>query len=73
MAGVMRIMRWLRDEVYWRVIELGWTIAGEHGVGYLRRKSLEEFMDKRALELMRRIEEIIDSNNILSPGKIFIC
>lgn len=30
-------------------------------------------MDKRALELMRRIEEIIDSNNILSPGKIFIC
>lgn len=29
----MRVMRWLRDEVYWRVIELGWTIAGEHGVG----------------------------------------
>jgi len=69
----MRIMRGLRDEIYWRVIEFGWTITREDGVGYFRRKGLKEFMDKGALELMRRIEEIIDSNNILSPGKVFIC
>jgi len=62
----------LRNEIYRKAIELGGTITGEHGIGYTRRKSFEKFIDKKALELMRRIKKIFDPNNILNPDKIFL-
>jgi len=62
----------LRDEIYEKVIRLGGTITGEHGVGYTRRESFEKFADKKALELMKKIKEIFDPNNILNPDKIFL-
>ncbi|MCS7132214.1 MAG: FAD-binding oxidoreductase [Nitrososphaeria archaeon] len=61
----------LRDEVYRKAIELGGTITGEHGIGYIRRRSLEKYIDKKALELMRAIKRIFDPNNILNPDKVF--
>ncbi|RLG09082.1 MAG: hypothetical protein DRN68_02485 [Thaumarchaeota archaeon] len=61
----------LRDEIYEKTIQLGGTITGEHGIGYVRRECFERFMDRKALELMKKIKKIFDPNNILNPDKIF--
>lgn len=61
----------LRDEIYRKAVELGGTITGEHGIGYVRRKSLEKYLDKKAIELMKIIKRAFDPNNILNPDKVF--
>ena len=62
----------LRDEIYEKTIQLGGTITGEHGIGYVRRKCFKKFVDRKALELMKEIKRAFDPNNILNPDKIFI-
>jgi len=62
----------LRDEIYKKTIQLGGTITGEHGIGYVRRECFKKFVDRKALELMKEIKRIFDPNNILNPDKIFI-
>lgn len=61
----------LRDEIYRKTIELGGTITGEHGIGYVRKRSLEKYLDRKVVELMRAIKRVFDPNNILNPDKIF--
>ena len=62
----------LRDEIYEKTIQLGGTITGEHGIGYVRRECFKKFVDRKALELMKEIKRAFDPNNILNPDKIFI-
>lgn len=53
-----------------RALELGGTATGEHGVGLGKR----QFMAREhgaSLELMKRIKQLLDPNNIMNPGKIF--
>lgn len=54
-----------------RVIELGGTITGEHGVGITKAPYLEIEFSKPAIDLMRRVKVAFDPNGILNPGKIF--
>ena len=61
----------LRDEIYKKAVELGGTITGEHGIGYTRKKSIQKYLDKKALELMKAIKRVFDPNNILNPDKLF--
>lgn len=60
----------LRHAIYAKAIELGGTITGEHGIGYVRKKYIEMVVDRRALEIMREIKRIFDPNNILNPDKV---
>jgi len=48
---------------------LGGTIAGEHGVGYMKKQFMRQ-EHGATLELMRGIKALFDPNNILNPGKI---
>jgi FAD/FMN-containing dehydrogenase len=48
-------------EVLDMALELGGTITGEHGVGWLKRG--------RASAIDRRIKEALDPKNLLNPGK----
>jgi len=59
----------LKSELYLKAIELGGTITGEHGVGSLRLKNLPMMYSERELEIMWKIKEAFDPNNILNPGK----
>jgi glycolate oxidase subunit GlcD len=51
------------------VVELGGSVAGEHGVGWLKRGRLESQWDPRALELHEQIKRAFDPKGLLNPGK----
>jgi glycolate oxidase len=59
------------SELFTRVIELGGTITGEHGVGLTKAAFLDKEIDPPTLEIMRAIKKSFDPQNILNPGKIF--
>jgi glycolate oxidase len=48
---------------------LGGTIAGEHGVGTLKRPFLEDELDPIQLAVQRRIRDALDPHGRLNPGK----
>nr|WP_216629768.1 FAD-linked oxidase C-terminal domain-containing protein [Brevibacterium renqingii] len=51
-------------------LELGGTITGEHGVGYLKRDWLVRELDEGARLLQTRIKESVDPLGLLNPGKM---
>jgi len=54
-----------------KVIELGGTITGEHGVGITKSAFLDQEIDGPTMEIMRAVKKTFDPANILNPGKIF--
>lgn len=60
-----------KREMYEATVELGGTITGEHGIGYLRKDELYLQYSQKEVELMKQIKRSFDPNNILNPGKIF--
>ncbi len=50
--------------------ELGGFITGEHGVGFVKKKNLAEFLSQSELELMKGIKKLFDPNGIMNPGKV---
>jgi glycolate oxidase subunit GlcD len=60
------------SEIFELTVSLGGTISGEHGIGYSQKKYLPIAVSADELNLMRRIKNAFDPNNILNPGKIFV-
>jgi len=58
-------------ELFDKVISMGGTITGEHGVGITKSAFLDKEIDPPTLEIMRAIKKAFDPKNILNPGKIF--
>jgi glycolate oxidase subunit GlcD len=56
------------EELFALVVALGGSIAGEHGVGWLKRGRLESQWDRRALELHEQIKQAFDPKGLLNPG-----
>ncbi|MBC7930675.1 MAG: FAD-binding protein [Rubrivivax sp.] len=52
-------------------VELGGTISGEHGIGYVKAPYLSMALGVETIEAMRRIKRALDPNGILNPGKMF--
>ena len=51
------------------VVELGGSVAGEHGVGWLKRGRLESQWDSRTVDLHEQIKRVFDPKGLLNPGK----
>ncbi|MBB5157874.1 FAD-binding oxidoreductase [Saccharopolyspora phatthalungensis] len=51
-------------------LELGGTITGEHGVGYLKRRWLGKELDEAGLWTQHAIKNALDPHNILNPGRV---
>ncbi len=60
-----------KQRLFTRVIELGGTLSGEHGVGITKAGSLAMELDQATIEVMRAIKQALDPAAILNPGKIF--
>ncbi len=58
-------------ETFQLSVDLGGTISGEHGIGYVKAAYLEYAIDKPTLEIMKGIKKVFDPNGILNPGKMF--
>ena len=58
-------------EMFEHVVSLGGMISGEHGIGLYKKEFMNLFVSKKEIELMKKIKNIFDPNNILNPGKIF--
>jgi glycolate oxidase len=59
-------------ELFSKVIELGGTITGEHGVGITKAPYMDMEFSRPALDLMSRVKRAFDPNGILNPGKILL-
>ena len=53
------------------VKELGGTISGEHGIGLIQKNFMDIVFPEKQLEIMRKIKNVFDPNNILNADKIF--
>jgi glycolate oxidase len=53
-----------------RVIELGGTLTGEHGIGLAKAGFMCMEHDEVTMNVMRAIKKLFDPNNILNPGKM---
>ena len=58
-------------ELFEKVVALGGTLSGEHGIGWVQKPYLHLAMSETQIDLMRGIKKVFDPNLILNPGKIF--
>jgi glycolate oxidase len=60
------------SETFKLSVELGGTISGEHGIGYVKAPYMDYAVDPETLEVMKGIKKLFDPNGILNPGKMFV-
>ena len=58
-------------EIFQLTVDLGGTISGEHGIGYVQKIYMDIPFNKVELELMKSIKKTFDPKNILNPNKMF--
>jgi glycolate oxidase len=75
--GDMSNQKWdleLKDairEIFILTKNLGGTISGEHGIGFVQKDYIDIVFSKKEIEIQKGIKNLFDPNNILNPGKIF--
>lgn len=66
-----KILPCILCDLYTAVKDLGGTISGEHGIGSKRKQFLHLVLTPEEIEVMKKIKQALDPNNILNPKKIF--
>lgn len=64
-------VRKLTKQLTARIIEMGGTCTGEHGIGAVKIDDLVKETGEPAVSVMRSIKAALDPVGILNPGKIF--
>jgi glycolate oxidase len=59
------------DEIIEIALSLGGVLSGEHGIGLEKQRFLKKAMDPTAIEIMKKIKDVLDPHHILNPGKIW--
>ncbi len=62
----LRLNRMVHDLVH----QADGSISAEHGVGQLRRDELKHYKSDVELDLMLRVKQSLDPNQIMNPGKL---
>jgi glycolate oxidase len=58
-------------EIIRKVLAMGGTMSGEHGVGFAKQPFLPLELSPESIRLQRSIKLLFDPNLIMNPGKIF--
>jgi glycolate oxidase len=58
-------------EIFQLCVQLGGTISGEHGIGWVQKDYMNIAFDEVQLNLQKGIKKLFDPNMILNPGKMF--
>lgn len=69
-ADEMARARVALDAILTRVLALGGTLSGEHGIGTEKRRFVDREIDAPTLALMRAIKRQFDPLGLLNPGKL---
>ena len=59
------------EEIFELTVELGGTISGEHGIGFVQKNYMTIPFNSLQLHLMKQIKQVFDPLGILNPSKIF--
>jgi glycolate oxidase len=57
-------------EIFELCVQLGGTLSGEHGIGWVQKEYMPISFSQTELTLMRSIKHVFDPKNILNPSKI---
>ncbi|MCK4351074.1 MAG: glycolate oxidase subunit GlcD, partial [Candidatus Krumholzibacteria bacterium] len=60
------------ERLFTRVVRLGGTLSGEHGIGMTKSRYLSFRFSPAELELQGRVRATLDGDGLLNPGKYFI-
>lgn len=60
------------EELFKTVLNLGGTLSGEHGIGISKSPFLQWEIGSVGLDVMWKIKQALDPQNILNPGKMFV-
>lgn len=71
LAAALAAARVAFDRIAVMALEMGGTVAGEHGIGLLKVDLLEAELDPVAAQLHRDIKRVLDPAGIMNPGKVF--
>ncbi|MCL4533741.1 MAG: FAD-binding oxidoreductase [Bacteroidetes bacterium] len=69
-ADQVRRVGLVADEIHHLALKIGGTVTGEHGVGVTRIPYMREEHGP-ALDVMWKIKQALDPQNIMNPGKTF--
>ena len=58
-------------KIFQLTVDLGGTISGEHGIGFVQKNYMDIPFNEVELELMKSIKKTFDPKNILNPNKMF--
>lgn len=58
-------------ELFRVVVELGGTLSGEHGIGWVQKNFMGLACSPAQLTVMQGIKHALDPRGILNPGKVF--
>jgi glycolate oxidase len=57
-------------EIFQLCVQLGGTISGEHGIGWVQKKYMNIALNATRMHFQKEIKNLFDPNGILNPGKI---
>jgi glycolate oxidase len=60
------------SDIFRATVAYGGTISGEHGIGIAKAPYLTLEVGEKGIEIIRRIKQSFDPNNILNPNKIVL-
>ena len=60
-----------KTALFHKVISMGGSLSGEHGVGITKASFISLELDKTSIMVMRQLKNMFDPKNIMNPGKIF--
>ena len=60
------------DELFTRALELGGTLSGEHGIGFMKAPYVLQELGREGYLAQKQVKDSLDPQGYLNPGKIFI-
>lgn len=60
------------EELIARALELGGTLSGEHGIGFMKAPFLIDELGEAGYRTQYAIKNALDEQGVLNPGKIFV-
>ena len=61
----------LAGEILGLCVNVGGALSGEHGIGLEKMQFMNLFFSQDELDVMQRLRDVFNPNNLANPGKIF--